>query len=289
MIETFAVTGVDGLAFGLLLFTVAAGLTLIYGVMGVLNLAHGSLYLAGAYLASGMVNDSLPTLGLAVAAATLLGAGGGVLLDHLTRPLTGDQSHLSQALVTMGLALLAADAFNNVFGAAPRPVPPPTVLGGSIHLGAMGYPAYRLVFIAVGTILAVGLHWVLRHTTTGVTLRAVIADPQMAAATGIHHTRVRAGAFAVGGALATAGGVLGAPILGPAPGIDTTVLTLSLVVVVIGGTGSVLTTLAAALLVGQVQTTGVLAAPLAAPFALFTVMVVVLVLTQRTNPQARLR
>ena len=153
----------------------------------------------------------------------------------------------------------------------------------------MGYPVYRLAFIAVGAVVAVGLHWVLRHTTTGLTLRAVIADPRMAAATGIRPTRVRAGAFAVGGALATAGGVLGAPILGPAPGADTTVLTLSLVVVVIGGAGSVLTILAAALLVGQVQTTGVLAAPLAAPFALFTVMVVVLVLAHRASPQARLR
>ena len=124
MIETYVATAVDGLAFGLLLFTVAAGLTLIYGVMGVLNLAHGSLYLAGAYLASGMVSGGLPTLALAVAAATLLGAGGGVLLDHLTRPLTGDQGQLSQALVTMGLALLAADACNTSSAQHPAPYHP---------------------------------------------------------------------------------------------------------------------------------------------------------------------
>lgn len=277
MFDTYAITALDGVAFGLLLFTVAAGLTLIYGVMDVLNLAHGSLYLAGAYLAAQLGDGSLPTLGLSVAAGILLGAGGGVALDQMTRPLKGENRHLTQALVTIGTAFILSDVFTSTFGATPLPTPPPTALEGSIHLGRHGYPVYRLVFIVVAAIIAAGLHYTLRRTTAGMTLRAVIDEPGMAAGTGIRTGQVRTTAFAIGGALAVAGGVLGAPILGPAPGVDTTILTLSLVMVVIGGTGGVPATLAAAILVGQVQTLGVLIAPAAAPFALFSVMVLVLI------------
>lgn len=279
--QMYAATAIDGIAYGLLLFVVAAGLALIFGVMDVLTLAHGTLYLAGAYLAWLLTGGSLLGLAAAVAVAVVVGAAAGGGLAAALRPLPG---HLDQALVTIGMAFLAADAFRSVFGPAPLPADPPAVLAGRVDLFGHGYPVYRLVFIGVAAAIAVGLHLTLRHSTAGLLLRATVADPGMAAATGVNVRRLRATAFAVGGALAVTAGVLGAPLLGPAPGVDTTVLILSLIVVVLGGTtGSVPGTLAAALLVGQVQTVGVLAAPTLAPFALFGALLTVLVGRSRTT------
>jgi branched-chain amino acid transport system permease protein len=278
---TYLVTAVDGVATGLLLFTVAAGLMLIFGTMHVLNLAHGSLYLAGAYLAWALTDGSLFSLALALIVGVALGAAGGGLLEVLLRPIPAGQ-HLNQALATLGLAFCAGWLFTRLFGAAPLPADPPDLLTGRVELLGHGYPVYRLVFIAVAAVIAAGLHVLVRHTRAGVMLRAVIADPGMAAATGIPTGRVRTGALAVGGALATVAGVLGAPLLGPAPGIDVLVLSLSLIIVVIGGAGSVIRTLGAALLVGQVQTVGVLTAPVFASFLLFGAVLIVLVVRGRT-------
>jgi branched-subunit amino acid ABC-type transport system permease component len=268
----------------MLLFVVASGLVLVYGVMGELNLAHGSLYLAGTYVAYALSTGSLTALLVALVAGLLLGAGGGVALAAALRPLTGTGRHLEQAMATLGVSFLLADAATSIVGATPLPVTTPTALSGVIDLGRHGYPSYRLAFIAVGVVVAVGLHRVVRATTAGIMLRAVVADPGMAAATGVATTRVRLVAYAAGGALATGGGVLGAPLLGPAPGVDSGMLVLSLIIVILGGAGSIPATLAAALLVGQVQTLGVIAVPLLGPFALF--LVVLLVLVGRRSPVA---
>jgi len=281
-LATYAVTALDGVAFGLLLFVVAAGLALIFGVLQVFNLAHGTLYLAGAYLAYALGDGGMASLIGAAAAGVVLGAGGGLVLSAALRPLAG-RGHLDQALATFGIAFVVADVFTTIFGSAPLPTAPPKLLSGSIEMAGHGYPVYRLTFIAVAVVLAAGLHVMVRHTTAGAMLRATVSDPAMAAATGINTTRARHAAMAAGGALAVAGGVLGAPLLGPAPGADMTVLVLSLVVVIVGG-GSILGTLAAALLVGQVQTVGVLAAPVAAPFALFAVMFMVLLIRPPAAP-----
>jgi branched-chain amino acid transport system permease protein len=272
----YAVTAIDGVAFGLLLFVVAAGLALIFGVMDVLNLAHGTLYLLGAYLTYLISDGTLLGLAAALTVGMLAGAVGGAGLAAGMRPLAG-RGHLDQALVTIGVAFIAADVFNAAFGPSPLPADPPTALAGQTVVFGHGYPVYRLGFIAVAATIAVALHLVVRHTTAGLRLRASVSDPGMAAAVGIPVARVRTTALAVGGALAVAAGVLGAPLLGPAPGVDTTVLVLSLIVVVLGGAGSIPTTLAAALLVGQVQTVGVLIAPALAPFALFGALLLVLV------------
>jgi branched-chain amino acid transport system permease protein len=285
-LTTYAVTGLDGLAFGLLLFTVGAGLALIFGVMDIMNLAHGTLYLVGAYVAATLSGGGLLALAVALVVGLAVGAGGGVALSFVLRPLGRNadkgQAHLDEALVTLGIAFLAADAMTAAFGATPKPVTVPAVLEGSIPLGIHAYPVYRLVFIGTAAVVAVLLHLAIRHSTPGIMLRATISDRDMAAASGIDTGRVRTAALAVGGALAVGAGVLGAPLLGPAPGIDTTVLVLSLIVVVVGGAGSIPGTLVAALFVGQVQTIGVVVAPAVAPFALFGAMLVVLVLRGRT-------
>jgi len=277
---TYAVTGLDGLAFGLLLFTVAAGLTLIFGVMDILNLAHGSLYLAGTYCLYLFSDGGLPGLAAALAVGVLAGGAAGAGLAVAMRPLTRF-GHLAQALATLGIALLAADAFTTIFGGAPLPADPPDALAGSLRLGVHGYPVYRLGFIAVAAAIAVGLHLTVTRTRAGVLLRATVNNAAMAAASGVNTRLVQMMAMAAGAGLAVVGGVLGAPLLGPAPGVDTTVLVLSLIVVVIGGAGSIPGTLVGALLVGQVQTLGVLLAPTTAPFALLAVLLIVLIARSR--------
>jgi branched-chain amino acid transport system permease protein len=283
MAVTVAVTALDGLAFGLLLFVISAGLTLIFGVLGILNLAHGSFYLAGASVAYLFGGGGLLGLAVALVVGAVLGAGGGVALGVVLRPLAG-HGHLGQALATLGIAFLAADAYTSGFGGAPLPINPPDLLSGSITLGDHGYPTYRLGFIAVAALLALALHLTITRSRYGVVLRATVADPAMAAATGVNTRRVQALAMGAGGALAVTGGVLGAPLLGPAPGVDTTVLVLSLIVVVIGGPGSIPGAFGAALLVGQVQTVGVLVAPTTAPFALLAVLLAVLTIRHRVQP-----
>ncbi|MEU4244257.1 branched-chain amino acid ABC transporter permease [Actinoplanes sp. NPDC026619] len=272
---TMLVNGLDGLAYGMLLFTVGAGLQLIFGVMDVLNLAHGSLYLAGAYLASTTSGGGIGGLVVAVLAGLGAGALGGGVLAALLRPLR-DGGHLEQALLTLGIAFIASWTFTAAFGAAPRAADPPTVLAGSISIAGHGYPLYRLLFIGVAALLAAGLHLIVRRSPAGIVLRATVADPGMAAVAGIRTGRVRTLALAAGGALAATAGVLGAPLLGPAPGVDTRVLMLSLIVVVLGGAGSVPHTLAAALLVGEVQALTV-TVPAIAPFLLFAAVLIVLV------------
>src|SRR5262245_21824039 len=149
---TYAVTALDGVAFGLLLCVVAAGLTLIFGVMGVLNLAHGSFYLAGAALAYLFSRGSLAGLAVALAAGAAAGAACGAGLAVAMRP-RARHGRLSQALATLGLALLIADVYDTAFGGAPLLADPPAVLAGSITIGGFGYPTYRLVFIAVAVLL----------------------------------------------------------------------------------------------------------------------------------------
>jgi branched-subunit amino acid ABC-type transport system permease component len=278
----YAVTALDGLAYGLLLFVVAAGLTLIFGVMGVLNLAHGSFYLAGGYVAYLLCRGSLADFGVALLVGIIVGAGAGAALGAATRPLARF-GPLLYPLATLGLALLAADAYTAATDGRPLLVDPPHALAGTITIGQFGYPYYRLVFIVLAALLGLALHVVVTRSRFGVQLRATVADPVMAAATGVNTRRVQSLAMAAGGALAVLGGVLGAPIIGPAPGIDNTVLVYSLIIVVIGGAGSIPGTLIGALLVGQVITLGVLISSESASFALFAVLLAVLTVRARSQ------
>ncbi len=274
------VSMVDGIAFGLLLFTLAVGLSLIFGMMNVLNLAHGTLYLLGAYLTYLLSGGGLLALGLALLVGTAAGAAGGALLAGLIRPLM-DRGHLDQAVLTLGVAFISADLFSTVFGSGTQPADPPRALDGTVSIHSHLYPTYRLVFIGVAAVLAVGLYLVFERSRFGTLVRATVADRQMVRAMGVDTRKVLAVVYAVGAALAVVGGVLGAPILGPGPGVDDNVLVLSLVVVVIGGLGSVRGALLAALLVGEVQTLGVALLPQYASFLLFGIMFVVLAVRPR--------
>ena len=273
-LDTYTITAVNGVAYGLLLFCAAAGMSLIFGVAGVLNLAHGTLYLAGAYTAWLLADGGWTGLALALATGAAVGGLGGAGLATAMRPLTG--RHLDQALATLGIAFIGADGFSAVFGAEPRSVDPPAALAGTITLAGNSYPAWRLTFIAVAALIAIALFFVIERTRTGAVIRAVVADPAMAAATGIPTRTVQTGVLAAGGALAVSAGVLGAPVLGPAPGVDTTILLHALIICVVGGLGSIRGAFVAAIGVGQVQTLGVALAPAAASFLLAAAMLAAL-------------
>ncbi|MFD4986211.1 branched-chain amino acid ABC transporter permease [Streptomyces sp. NPDC058374] len=280
LLDAHLVPAVDGVAYGLLLFVVASGLSLAFGTAGVLNLSHGMLYAVGAYtgaeLSDGTWGGLILGLAAGTAAACLVGAG----LSAASFPLAR-RGHLAQALLTFGLALIGGDLLIEFFGADELPVRVPAALDSSVSLLGHRYPAYRLCFIVMAVLLAAVGTWVLVRTRVGAAVRAAADDPQMLAATGYSPRAVHLGVLAAAGALAGAAGVLGAPIIGPGPGTSETVLMLSLVVVVLGGLRSLWATFFAAIGVGEVQTLGVSVAPGLAPYLLFAAMTAVLVLRSR--------
>ena len=276
------ITIVDGVAFGVLLFTIAVGLSLVFGIMDVLNLAHGALYLVGAYVAVRFAGDGQAGIGaflLAGLAAVAVGAAAGAGLAVLTRPLAR-RGHLDQALLTLGVALIIGDLLSARFGNDVQSVPPPAFLAGSVSLVGHDYPSYRLAVIVAGLAMALAvLVWLLvERSRAGALVRATVADAPMVRALGVDTGRLVEAVFAFGVVLACLGGVLGAPILGAYPGLDERVLILGLVVVVIGGLGSVSGAFLGALVIGQVEVLGVSLLPQYASFLVFGAMAVVLLL-----------
>lgn len=271
------VSMVDGIAYGLLLFTLAVGLSLVFGMMDVLNLAHGTLYLAGAYTAYALSDGSWLGLIIALAVGLVVGLLGGGLLAAAVAPLQG-RGHLDQAALTLGIMLIAGELLIMLFGAEVLPTAPPDALAHSVSLLGNSYPLYRLVFIGVAGTLAALVYLAFERSSVGALVRATVADRDMVRAMGVDTRKILFGVFGFGAALAAIGGVLGAPIIAPGPGIDERVLVLSLVVIVIGGLGSVRGALLGALLIGQVETLGVALVPTYAPFLLFGAMLLVLAL-----------
>ncbi|MEU8705591.1 ABC transporter permease [Streptomyces sp. NPDC048565] len=280
LLDAHLVPAVDGVAYGLLLFVVASGLSLAFGTAGVLNLSHGTLYAIGAYTGAELSDGTWGGLAVGLAAGTAAACLAGAGLSAATAPLAR-RGHLAQALLTFGLALIGGDLLIQLFGADELPVRVPEALDQSVTLLGHRYPAYRLGFIVMAVLLAAFGTWVLTRTRMGAAVRAAADDPQMLATTGHNPRAVHTGVLAAAGALAGAAGVLGAPIIGPGAGTSETVLMLSLVVVVLGGLRSLWATLAAAVAVGEVQTLGVSLAPDLAPYLLFAAMAAVLVLRSR--------
>jgi branched-chain amino acid transport system permease protein len=267
----------NGLALGALLFAISVGLSLVFGMMDVLNLAHGAVYLVGAYIAVALVtgNGSIA----AFVAAVLVAAAAGALLGGALAGMTqATPKHLDQALLTLGVALVVSDLLAAVFGTDVRSVPAPQPLAGSVLIAGQAYPLYRLLVIGFGAALAIAVYLIVERSSLGAVIRATVADRAMVSALGINTRLVVVGVFAGGAALASAGGVLAGPILGAQPGLDEKVLLLALVVVVIGGLGSIRGALLGALLIGQVQVLGVALLPEYASFLLFAAMAAVLLI-----------
>ncbi|MCU1634776.1 MAG: branched-chain amino acid transporter permease [Cryobacterium sp.] len=266
----------NGLAVGVLLFLIAVGLSVIYGLMDVLNLTHGAMVLVGIYLAFDFVSRGIP-FAVSLLLATAAGAVLGLLLYFVLKPLL-KYSELTQALLTLGVAYIITDVIHAIWGTSFHSVPAPQALEGSVSLFGEVYPIYRLAVLVVGGILATAVILGFERTTYGAILRAAVQDREMLGTIRINVNMTFLGAFVLGTALASLGGALGAPILSASPGLDHQLLLFSLVIVVIGGLGSARGTLVGALLVGLVQSLGAAYSGGFAPFLLYVTMGLFLIL-----------
>jgi branched-chain amino acid transport system permease protein len=256
-LATFLVQCLNAVQYGLLLFLVASGLTLIFGIMGVINLAHGSFYMLGAYMAFALSPLFGPNFLAMLLAGVVLAAIFGYLLEWAFFSFLYEREHLQQVLMTYGLILVFEELRSIAVGDDVHGVPLPAWLSGTIPLGdLMTYPVYRLA--ASGACIAVGvaMWWVVRHTRLGMMVRAGASNRDMVRGLGIDIARLYRGVFAGGVALAALAGMIAAPLSSVYPGMGGSVLIISFVVVVIGGIGSVGGALVASLLVGFVDTFG---------------------------------
>jgi branched-chain amino acid transport system permease protein len=246
----------NGLQLGLMLFLLAAGLTLVFGIMDMINLAHGSLYMVGAYLIATLTSVTgswVNGLLLGVLATAALA----VLLELSVLRRLYQRDHLSQVLGTFAILLMCNEAVRMIWGPQPLPLNPPAALSGPVELlpGLM-YPAYRLLIIGVGLAVALAMYVGVTRTRIGMQVRAGAANREMAMAMGVNVPRLFTGVFALGAALcAIAGGMLG-PLLSVQVGMGESILILAFVVIVIGGIGSIRGAFLGALLVGFVDTAG---------------------------------
>jgi branched-subunit amino acid ABC-type transport system permease component len=280
--DTHLVSILNGFAIGSLLFILAVGLSIVFGMMDVLNLAHGALFLVGAYLAWSLLSDGATWGGFlaALGIAALVGLLAGGVLSVMTEPLAR-RPILDQALLTLGVSLVVAEVLSIAYGNDALSVAAPAGLAESVSFLGRSYPAYRLALIGVGLVLAVAVWFVVERTSVGALVRASVADRDMVSALGIDNRKVKVAVLGIGSMLATVAGVLGAPVYGARPGLDDTILILALVVVVIGGLGSVKGALVGALLIGQVDSLGRALQPDLASFILFGTLAVVLVVRPR--------
>jgi branched-chain amino acid transport system permease protein len=245
----------NGLQFGLMLFLIASGLTLVFGIMDMINLSHGSLYMGGAYLGAAAAQASGSFL-VGLCAAMLGMAVIGVILEILLLRKLYLRDHLAQVLATFALILVANDLVRMVWGPQPLLLNPPAALAGPVEILGFSYPAYRLLIIGVGLGVALLLYLLVSHTRVGMWVRAGAANRTMAEALGVDVRGLFTGLFALGAALAAAAGTLLGPLLAVQVGMGESILILAFVVIVIGGIGSIRGALVGALLVGSVDTLG---------------------------------
>lgn len=246
----------NGLQFGIMLFLMAAGLTLVFGVMGLINLAHGSLYMIGAFACAGVaaVTGSF-WLGLVAALIAAAMAGAIIEMTIIRRLYTRD--HLDQVLATFALILILSEATRWTFGSIPLALDPPGWLAGPVELpGGLLYPAFRLVIIIAGLIVAAGLFLLIARTRIGIRIRAGESDREMIAALGVDIDKLYTIVFALGAALAGVAGAMVGAIQSVEVGMGEPVLILAFVVIVIGGIGSIKGALIGAILVGVTDTMG---------------------------------
>ncbi len=251
-----AVQTLNGLQLGILLFLIAAGLTLTFGVMDFVNLAHGVQYMVGAYFAAmfaSLTGGFWGGLALTLPAALAFG----LALEFLVFRWLYDRDHLSQILATFGIILFLNQGVKTVWGAAPLSVPMPEVLSGSVALmPGLLFPVYRIALIGAGLATALALYLMINRTRVGMLIRAGATNPAMVSALGVDVRRLFMLVFGFGAMLAGFAGALVAPILSVEPGMGDNLLILAFVVIVIGGIGSIRGAFLAALMVGLIDTLG---------------------------------
>jgi len=251
----------NGLQYGVLLFLLAAGLTLVFGIMSFVNLAHGSLYMVGAYAAA-LAYGATGSFALAVLAAMGAALVVGLLLEVTIVSRLYRRDHLDHVLATFGLVMFFNELVRLVWGPQPLFVQVPEVLAGTVQVFSFSYPSYRFAIIAVGLLVAVGSYWLIHKTRVGMLIRAGAQNPQLVGALGVNIGLLNAMLFGVGVMLAGLAGAMAGPLLSVQSGMGEPVLITTLVVIVIGGIGSVNGALYAALIVGVVDTLGRVLLPL---------------------------
>jgi branched-chain amino acid transport system permease protein len=245
----------NGLQYGVLLFLLAAGLTLVFGIMSFVNLAHGSLYMVGAYAAA-LTYAATGSFALALLGAMAAALAIGLLLEVSIVSRLYRRDHLDHVLATFGLVMFFNEMVRLIWGPQPLFVQVPQVLAGTVDLFGISYPSYRFAIIVVGLLVAVGSHWLIHRTRVGMLIRAGAQNPQLVGALGVNIGLLNAMLFGVGAMLAGIAGAMAGPLLSVQSGMGESVLITTLVVIVIGGIGSVNGALYAALIVGVVDTLG---------------------------------
>ncbi len=278
---TFLIQCLNALQYGLLLFLVASGLTLIFGIMGVINLAHGSFYMIGAYMAYALAPIVNGTFGggffATLAVGLVLSVILGYVLEWVFYSYLYEREHLQQVLMTYGLILVFEELRSLLVGDDVHGVKPPDILAGVLPLGElMTYPVYRLFISGVCVALALGMFFVFAKTRLGMMIRAGSTNREMVQSLGIDITFLYRVVFAAGVAIAVLAGMVAAPVSSVYPGMGNSVLIICFVVVVIGGIGSIRGALLAALLIGIVDTFGKVLLPQAAGVLVYVLMALIL-------------
>ncbi|MBL8362793.1 MAG: branched-chain amino acid ABC transporter permease [Rubrivivax sp.] len=280
-LATFLVQCLNALQYGLLLFLVASGLTLIFGIMGVINLAHGSFYMIGAYMAFALAPIVEGTFGggffATLLVGTVLAVALGYVLEWVFYSYLYEREHLQQVLMTYGLILVFEELRSLIVGDDVHGVKAPEILAGTLPLGEMmTYPVYRLFISGVCLLLALGMYLVFTRTRLGMMIRAGSTNREMVQSLGIDIKFLYRVVFAAGVAIAVLAGMVAAPVSSVYPGMGSQVLIICFVVVVIGGIGSIRGALLAALLIGFVDTFGKVLLPQAAGVLVYVLMALIL-------------
>jgi branched-chain amino acid transport system permease protein len=264
----------NGISFGALLFLLSSGFTLAFGLMKVVNIAHGSLYMLGSYVALMVFSLSDSFVVAMLAGALVVGVFGALVEEFLLKRF--HLKDLPQILLTMGLAYVIAESSLIFWGGDPMVMATPEILSGPAKMGPVYYPKYRLFVIAVAAAVALGLWLILSRTRIGATVRACVDDEEMARAMKINTRRLFVVMFGFSALLAGLGGAISAPYVGAYPGLDFEILPLALVVCIIGGLGSLGGAVLGSLFVGIVDALGKAMFPELSYFTLFVPMIIVL-------------
>ena len=274
--QFWVIQAFNGLSYGALLFLLASGLTLIFGVMRIVNLAHGSYFLLGGYVALSVIWTTGSWL-LALPVAALALAVVGLLMERVfLRPLGFDP--LRQVLLTIGFAFLFQQLALDIWGGDHLDITPPDVLKESVVLGGLYFPVYRIFMIAMAAAIGLALWLAMEKTRMGAVVRAAVDDAEMARGVGIDTSRVSMFIFALGALLAALGGVIGGAFLGVYPGLDFVILPIAFAVVIIGGMGSLGGAAIGSLIVGLADNFGKALFPEISYFTLYAPMVLILAL-----------
>lgn len=266
---------VIGLSISLLLFLLAAGLTLIFGMLGVVNFAHGSLYMVGAYLGYSVITLT-GSFWIALLCVPLIGFLIGAAMERLALRHVYQRDHHYQVLLTFGFILVLEELVRVIWGLGYKEVNPPSELATPVQFLGVVISSYRLFVIVFGALVAAALFWAIEKTRIGIVVRASSSDPETVQALGLNVEKVRTGVFAFGAGLAALGGVIAAPLQPVELGMGFNIIIDCFIVIIVGGLGSIRGAIVAALLIGMVRAVGYTVAPDWVDFMTYSVLIIVL-------------